>query len=70
MIFTQGVHLYVAEPVPDFDRREVDSYAVSVEPGQMWLEVRMSDGRVFEIHHQPPAVDIRQIEREILEARS
>lgn len=63
-----GTRLYVAEPLPEFDRRRVVGLATVFEPGRIWLEIRMDDGAVIAIEHQPPAVDVRKIEQEIKEA--
>jgi hypothetical protein len=68
MIITQGTHIYLAEPVPEFDRSRVLDWATCYEPGRLWLEVRMDDGAVITIQHQPPAVDIHRIDQEIREA--
>jgi hypothetical protein len=68
MIITQGTHIYLAQPVPEFDRNRVVGLARVYEPGSLWLEIRMDDGALITIQHQPPAVDIHKIAQEIQEA--
>lgn len=67
-ILPNGDRLYVADPLPEFDRREVKRFGWVKVDGEIFLKILMHGGRVHVLRHQPPAVDARTIAIEIMEA--
>lgn len=67
-ILPTGARLYVADPLPKFDRAQVKNFLWVKQARFIWLEIWMRDGRKHEVLHQPPSVDVCKIALEIMEA--